>query len=122
MHDQGGVAGVGLGSAMELADTPRATPHARPCRTKLVHSACDRFAAATDGTMMLSAAQAMLVVECVSLTVASHFLSVSNVRLPSVGHEAQSVWTAVHTPRLALWGVLGRAMDHSGERCDLAPA
>ena len=92
---------------MELADTPRATPRATLHRTKLAPSARAGVAAATVDTMILPASSAILIVECVSLTVASHFLPVSNVRLPSVGHDVQSAWPAAYTADPALWGASG---------------
>jgi len=106
------------GRVVELADPGMRTPHAGACKTKNANSAFYGIAAATNGLVPATDAQVASIVSlCVAIARYHAWLSQS-IDDRVVGHDEQAIWTAVYTPRRALWGTTGRKVDPRGQRAD----
>ena len=105
------------GRVVELADPGMRTPHAGACLTPMANSRFYGIAAATNGSVCVTAQQFSSVVRlCVAV---SRFHRWVDPVL--VGHDEQAVWTSAYTTRRGLWGKVGRKVDPTGRRPDGAP-
>ena len=105
------------GRVVELADPGMRTPHAGPCLTPNANSHFYGIAAATNGSVCVTAQQSDSIARlCVAV---SRFHSWHDPRI--VGHDEQAVWTSAYTARRALWGTTGRKVDPTGRRSDGVP-
>jgi len=105
------------GRVVELADPGMRTPHAGPCRTPMANSRFYGIAAATNGSVCVTAQQFSSIVRLCAAVSRFHRW----VDPVLVGHDEQAVWTSAYTTRRSLWGKVGRKVDPTGRRPDGAP-